>query len=133
MDKIQLVCTFVEHNNLIKTLDEIVKTFDIVYDKIFVFRAGQDRFVCSYNVVNNQAVPFLENSILVHRKKDTNTLYTINALNHLIREMNNGVLDCNVRLDWSQYCDCILLTTNEAFKRIDIELHNIVYIKAKAN
>lgn len=133
MDKIQLVCTFVEHNNLIKILDDIVKTFDVVYDKIFVFSAGDNKFVCSYNVVNNQAIPFLDNSILVHRKKDTNTLYTINALNHLIRSMNNGMLDCNFKLNWENYYDSILLTTNDEFRKIDIDLHNIVYIKNKLN
>jgi hypothetical protein len=130
MDRVQLVCTFVEHNNLMRTLDEIVDNFDIVYGKIFVFKAG-DKYICSYNVVNDQRVPFLENSILVHRKKDTNTLYTINALNHLIREVNNGVLDCTVQLSWEQYTDSILLTANDQFRRIPIELHNIVYIRDK--
>jgi hypothetical protein len=33
------------------------------------------------------------NTILVHRKKETNTLYTINALNELIKKLNGGVVD----------------------------------------
>jgi hypothetical protein len=32
----------------------------------------------------------LENTILLHRKKESNTLYTINALNDLICSLNEG-------------------------------------------
>jgi len=35
----------------------------------------------------------VKNTISLHRKKITNTLYTINALNELIKTINNGVLD----------------------------------------
>jgi hypothetical protein len=50
--------------------------------------------------------------VLVHRKKETNTLYTINAINDLIKEINNGVLDKNYKIEWELYRNSILLSNN---------------------
>jgi hypothetical protein len=63
---------------------------------------------------------------LVHRKKESNTLYTINALNTLIKELNDGYLDPNYRVDWNDYRNCILLTRGNELKRINTRLHKIV-------
>jgi hypothetical protein len=47
----------------------------------------------------------MANTILLHRKKETNSLYTINALNTLIKSLNNGFLDKNYMVDWNQLSD----------------------------
>lgn len=75
----------------------------------------------SYNVVLDCKRTFLKNSILVHRKTETNTIYTINALNSLIVELNNGVLDRKFLLDWSLYANTLLLKKQDAVQRIRIE------------
>ena len=75
----------------------------------------------------------MPNTISLHRKKNTNTLYTINALNHLIQLLNNGVLDTSYQLDWENYRNCILLTNDEGLRRINTEIHDITYIKVKNN
>jgi hypothetical protein len=46
---------------------------------------SNDEYVCTYNVDQPNINNIPENTILVHRKKETNTLYTINALNELIK------------------------------------------------
>ena len=71
------------------------------------------------------------NTILVHRKKQTNTLYTINALNECIKICNNGVLDTTYQLDWENYRNTMLLTNDEGLKRIQTEVDDIIYIKIK--
>ena len=50
----------------------------------------------------------LDNTILLHRKKDSNTLYTINALNDLIKSLNGGIIDTSFKVDWQDYKNCIL-------------------------
>jgi hypothetical protein len=63
---------------------------------------------------------------LVHRKKESNTLYTINALNTLIKELNNGYVDPSYKVDWNDYRNCILLTRGPELKRINTRLHKII-------
>ena len=66
------------------------------------------------------------NTILVHRKKQTNTLYTINALNELIKSLNNGVLDKKFPIEWENYQNCILLIQTDGFNRIDTKIKEII-------
>ena len=68
---------------------------------------------------------------MTHRKKETNTLYTINALNRLIESVNNGVLDTSYQVDWENYRNCMLLTGEDGLKRIDTEVSEIIHIKVK--
>ena len=68
----------------------------------------------------------IDNTILVHRKKQTNTLYTINALNELIKSLNNGVLDKTYAIEWENYRNCILLVQAEGFNKIDTKVKEII-------
>jgi len=130
--KTQLICTFTDRRNLSKTAKEITDSFDIVYDKIFILETDDyQQLVCSYNIESNNTIDFLPGSILVHRKKDTNTLYTINALNNLIRAINNGILDISFRIDWEKYKDCLLVTDGESYRKVPTSIFDIVHIKVK--
>jgi hypothetical protein len=107
----KLFCTFSTEGELESTLTEIQERYKIIYNKIFVlYSKSQDEYICTYNVDYGNVSTFLENTILVHRKKESNTLYTINALNTLVKELNDGVLDKNFRVNWTDYRNCILLT-----------------------
>jgi len=81
-----------------------------------------------YNVDFNNIGDFLDNTILVHRKKQTNTLYTINALNQLIRELNGGVLDKSYMIPWEDYKNSVLLTKENKLQILRTKLHNIVEV-----
>lgn len=61
-----------------------------------------------------------KNTISVHRKKQSNTFYTINALNSLIREINNGVLDKNYPIVWENYTDSLLLSKDDFLEIIHL-------------
>lgn len=123
----KLFCTFATEEGLQSTLDSIQERYKIIYNKIFVlYSKSQDEYICTYNVDFGNIGTFLENTILVHRKKESNTLYTINALNTLIKELNDGVLDKNYKVNWPDYRNCILLTKGPDLKRINTKLFNIV-------
>ena len=123
----KLFCTFATEGTLETTLAEVKEKYNIIYNKIFVlYSKSQDEYICTYNVDFGNVSTFLENTILVHRKKETNTLYTINALNTLIKELNGGVLDTSYRVNWSDYRNCILLTKGPELKRVNTKLYNII-------
>ena len=129
----QLLCTFSNTKTLTKTVDVIVETYDVLYNKIFVLKNTDDvkDLMCTYNVEASNDITILENTISLHRKKNTNTLYTINALNRLIESVNNGVLDTTFQVDWENYRNCMLLTNDEGLKRVDTEVSEIIHIKVK--
>jgi len=82
----------------------------------------------TYNVDmgNSLEETLINNTILVHRKKQTNTLYTINALNELIKSLNNGILDKRFPIEWNDYKNCILLIQADGFNKIDTKVKEII-------
>ena len=123
----KLFCTFSTEADLEQNLNQIKDKYKIIYNKIFVlYSKSQDEYICTYNVDFGNVSAFLENTILVHRKKETNTLYTINALNTLIKQLNGGVLDTNYKVDWADYRNCVLLTKGPELKRINTKLFRII-------
>jgi hypothetical protein len=76
----------------------------------------------SYNVLLDTRKDFLPGSIMVHRKKETNTIYTINALNELIMNLNNGVLDKQYPIEWENYRNTMLLKKPEGLKLLNVEM-----------
>lgn len=126
----KLFCTFSTQDGLNDVLSEIQERYRIIYNKIFVlYSKSQDEYICTYNVDFGNVSTFLENTILVHRKKETNTLYTINALNTLIKELNEGKLDTNYRVNWADYKNCILLTKGPELKRVNTKLYQIIELE----
>ena len=132
--KTLLLCTFTNINILTKTVDTIIEKYDVLYNKIFVLQNVEDNreLMCTYNIERNN-LEILQNTISLHRKKQTNSLYTINALNLAIQTANNGVLDKSFQLNWEAYRDCILLTNDTGINRIDTEIKEIIHIKVKKN
>ncbi len=126
----KLFCTFSTEEGLEDVLSSIQEKYRIIYNKIFVlYSKSQDEYICTYNVDFGNVSTFLDNTILVHRKKETNTLYTINALNTLIKEINGGVLDTSYRVNWSDYRNCILLTKGPELKRVNTKLYKIIELE----
>ena len=128
----QLLCTFTTNKKLDQTLRDISSKFNVIYEKIYVLQ-NEDKhheLICTYNVEKNRDLDFnaVANTISLHRKKITNTLYTINALNELIMEINNGVLDTKFELPWERYKNMILITNKEGLSRISTRILKIINI-----
>ena len=125
----RLYCTFVELNEVKEISEKIQSSYKVLFDKIFVLESlDGDKIMLTYNVdLGNSNNEFaIGNTILVHRKKQTNTLYTINALNELIKSLNNGVLDKSYSINWDDYKNCILLVQADGYKKIDTKIKEII-------
>lgn len=126
----KLFCTFSPKESLEDTLRDINREYTILYKKIFVLASpDSEEYMCTYNIeIEGGQTKILPNTILLHRKKESNTLYTINALNTLIKSLNGGVLDSTFPINWVDYKNSILLTQGEDLKRLNTTIHKIVAI-----
>jgi hypothetical protein len=124
----RLFCTFSSKENLDTTLATIQGQYKILFNKIFIlYIKSTEEYVFTYNVDSvNISNNLLGNTILLHRKKESNTLYTINALNDLIKSLNGGVLNSTFPIDWKEYQNCILLTHAGDLKRLDTKIYKII-------
>jgi hypothetical protein len=123
----KLFCTFTDIDNLDLLLEKIKSKYTIIYNKLFVLEiVGKDEYVITYNVDQGNVHTIPENTILVHRKKESNTLYTINALNELIKKLNGGVVDSTYQVDWQHYRNCILLTQHNELNQLNTKIHKII-------
>ena len=125
----RLYCTFTTADEYEEVANTIQTSYVILFDKLFVLESlDGEKIMLTYNVdMNNSVVDsMMDNTILVHRKKQTNTLYTINALNELIKSLNNGVIDKSFTVNWNDYRNCILLIQTEGFNRIDTKIKEII-------
>lgn len=119
--KTQLLCTFTDKDVLQDVLQQIRENYKIVYNYIYILqnKTNLDELYITYNIdVEFRPNKQLPNTILVHRKKQSNTLYTINALNQLIKEENGGVLDTSFSLDWDKFKNCIILTGLQGIRKV---------------
>ena len=130
--KTQLLATFTSKIYLDGIVDKIKTTYPIVFDKIYILQ-DEDKpkeLICTYNVDMSNAVDYnaIENTISLHRKKHTNTLYTINALNEVVMNMNNGVKDPNTIVPWENYKNSILVTNADGLNKINTRIFKIIKI-----
>ena len=125
----RLYCTFTTNENVEEITERVKSSYVILFNKIFVLESlDRQKIMLTYNVDmgNSSTSGIIDNTILVHRKKQTNTLYTINALNELIKSLNNGYLDKTYTINWNDYKNCILLIQTEGFNRIDTKIKEII-------
>ena len=125
----KLYCTLLQDEKVEGVVDEILEYHNILFNKIFVLASlDEDKLMLTYNIDNPVDILQLSNTILVHRKKQTNTLYTINALNEVIKYSNYGVLDTTYQVDWARFRNCLLLTRPGGFKKVRTRLKKIIEV-----
>jgi hypothetical protein len=136
MGNTQLLCTFTTKSELEETLQQIKEKYTIVYNYIYVLqnKTNLEELFVTYNIdTTRQPGEPLAGTILIHRKKESNTLYTINALNELIREENSGVLDKGFQLEWAKFKNCIILTNVGGTKRIQTRVFEVISFNENKN
>jgi hypothetical protein len=125
----QLLCTFTKRDELQIVLEKIRQTYTIVYNYIYVLqnKSNLDELYITYNI-DTQYKPTtpLKDTILVHRKKQSNTLYTINALNELVKEENGGKLDKSFEIDWEKFRNTIIVTNTEGTKKLSTRIFEVI-------
>ena len=131
MKQFQLLCTFSTEKLVTKKVEEIKRKFEIQHSAIFILQstANKNDWYITYNALlgyEDNYKDLITNTINIHRNKSTNTLYTINALNEVIKNCNNGVLDIDYRIDWDNYKNSILLYRNESLLIVKTKLDGIL-------
>jgi hypothetical protein len=123
----KLFCTFTKKEEVEDTIKEIDKRYSVLYKKVFVLESiHSDELICTYNIDSGNINNILPNTILMHRKKESNTLYTINALNALIISLNGGRMDKTFLVPWSSYKNCILLTQENGVRKLDTTINKVI-------
>lgn len=122
----RIFCTFSAKEELDRNITWITETYTIPGGRLFILNAPEeDIYLLTYNLEFENLAKFPENTILVHRKKDFNVLYTINALNFLVKQITGGYASPKVEVDWKPYRNSLLLTEEGAFKQIRTKLFKI--------
>ena len=131
--KTQLLCTFTNKSSLESVLNQIESSYTVVFNKIYVLQNENNinELICTYNVDCESDVDYniIDNTISLHRKKHTNTLYTINALNEVIKNLNNGVLNTNYNIPWENFRNTLLVNNKEGLNRISTRIYKIIKIQ----
>ena len=129
-DNRQLLCTFSDVKTFKETVNSIKKFYSLKSAKFFVFVNANipTEIYITYNVIpepNKELVKF-PNTISIHRKKQTNTLYTLNAMNQIIRDENGGVFDRNYKVNWEYYQNSLIITGDVSIKIILLKIYDIL-------
>jgi hypothetical protein len=128
----QLLCLFTIKPELDISVDFIVTNYDIVNPNVFILesKVRPEELFVTFNVEKGSA-PIASDwkTILVHRKKQTNTIYTINALNEVVKSMTGGQTDNSFVIDWEEFHNCILTTSNTGYKKIPTKIHKKIVLE----
>ena len=125
----QLLCLFTYRAELDISLQFVIQSYVLINPNIFILenRLKEDDLFITFNVEKGSSpIDSQWKTILVHRKKQSNTLYTINALNNVIMEATGGQLDNKFEVDWEKYRNCILVTNTEGVKKIYTRVFDVI-------
>ena len=130
--KSQLLCTFTTKETLDEVVGNIVSEYKIVFDKVYVLQNEDNvnELICTYNVDIENGVDYnaVSGTISLHRKNHSNTLYTINALNEVVANLNNGVVDSKFMVPWENFKNTLLITNSDGLNRISTRIYKIIKI-----
>ena len=128
----QLLASFTTKKDLEDTIHSITTSYTIVFNKVYVLQNedNTNELICTYNVDTTKSVDYnaVKNTISLHRKKHSNTLYTINALNEVIANLNNGVIDSKFVVPWENFKNTLMVTNSEGLNKISTRIYKIIKI-----
>ena len=124
----QLLCTFTTLTELESELAEISRTYKVDGD-IYVLQNQNDpnEVYVTYNVRRDSADPRRPKTISVHRKKDFNVIYSINALNLMAGWDYSGSLNPRHEVDWSWYRNSLVVVNGKSITTFPTVLLKIVH------
>jgi hypothetical protein len=132
--KTTLLASFIDRRTIGKSLRLIEKNYNVFNNMVFVLNNKNNRrqLILTYNIEKSDKKidykSIIPNTITIHRNKDTNTLYTIDALNYLLRNICiNGH-----SINWEEFKDCMLLTQKKE-NSVDKNDENLVIINTSLN
>jgi len=128
----QLLATFTTKEDLDKTVQKIQGAYTIAFSKIYVLQNENNvnELICTYNVDLSAGADYndVKGTISLHRKKHSNTLYTINALNEVIASLNNGLVDSKFIVPWENFKNTLMVTNSDGLNKISTRIYKIIKI-----
>jgi hypothetical protein len=127
----QLLCLFTTKEELDKSLEFVLNQYILTNPNVFVLesKANVGELYITFNVEKgSSAINSAWKTILVHRKKQSNTIYTINALNEVVKSKTGGMLDNTYQLEWDDYKNCIITTSPTGYKKIPTKVFKSINI-----
>tara|TARA_Y100000592_G_C5415506_1_gene290377 strand:- start:61 stop:495 length:435 start_codon:yes stop_codon:yes gene_type:complete len=125
--------TGADDDKITEEVNFIVNNMDLTNSYVFLLRnqTDPDKKIITYNAVVPRGSSFHPHlyTMRVHRKKQTNTLYTINALNAAVAEQHDGKTGRDLKLDWGVYENSLLLTVGKKLQVHPIEVVKIFKIE----
>ena len=127
INKTQLLCTFTTKEQVDNIINKIKETYIVQYNKVLIIENVEnvEEQFCIYNIEKKLGIGQLNNTILIHRKRDFNTLYTINSLNQLIWSLNGGAADNKFEVPWQNYQNIFLLSNAGKLRMVKTQLKDI--------
>ena len=100
----QLLCTFTTYQTYSQEALALVKYYEIPGNVIYALQScgNLDDVFLTFNAKRGN-MEFYPKTMLVHRKKEFNVIYSINALNELVRAENAGILSREYQVDWDKF------------------------------
>ena len=130
--KTQLLASFTTKEDLEKTIQKIQNAYTIAFGKIYVLQNENNvnELICTYNVDLSKGADYndVKGTISLHRKKHSNTLYTINALNEVIANLNNGLIDSKFIVPWENFKNTLMVTNSDGLNKINTRIYKIIKI-----
>ena len=127
--KSQLLASFTTKQGLDDTIKKITDAYVIIFNKVYVLQNEDNvnELICTYNVDTQDGVDYnkVDGTISLHRKKHSNTLYTINALNECIKNLNNGVMDNKFMVPWENFKNMLMVTNSDGLNKISTRIYKI--------
>jgi hypothetical protein len=117
----QLLCLFTTKQDLDNSVNFVLESYTLTNPNVFILESKikpEEAFI-TFNVgKGSSAIDSNWKTILVHRKKQSNTIYTINALNEVVKSKTGGMLDNSYMIDWDEFRNCIITTSSIGYKKI---------------
>ena len=116
-----------------EAVQKILESFSLTSKYIFILKNEEDenKTLLTFNALQDresiEKLRFF--TIRLHRKKQSNTLYTINGLNLAVAKENNGQTGKHLKLNWEEYQNTVLLSYNRSLKTFRVKLDKILEIE----
>ena len=122
-----------KEEDILDEVNFIVDNLNLTNQYIFLFQLTDEplKKVLTYNILPDQGKPFNPRlfTMRIHRKKQTNTLQTINALNAAVASQHDGATGKNLKLNWEPFANSLLLTEGKKLQIHPVEVVKIFKIE----
>ncbi len=123
------MCTFSNQKKLEQHLSFIVNNVKVWDNRILVLQSisNCNLYYLIYNTPTK--IQNLRDTIVVHRHKSTNTLYTINCVNWLVNKKISVNAQNEKVVKWQNYKNCFMVVKDDKLTVIELKLKDIIKLK----